>query len=730
MATIYTSDSMKYLRDFINEIIDNDSTIVIPDLQRPYIWNPQQVILLVDSIFKKWPFGSFLCWRVKLESNASDYIPYRPFWEEFVSKSASQNRENSRKTSIKKSHDTQYLMILDGQQRLQSLLFALGGESWGVTFTDKEWKKYIEGTDENIDERHWSSACLCLDISSFLLEYANCNQKISGIDVGKCLAWAVTDENTGLSSRDKKQVLPVASSCDGKFVRFSKIWNAAKPLVLTPKGYEEELQKVFSEIPHEKLKAFINPLSEFMMIVAEVKESTLITCLTIRDYKNSGIEDKSVYNNAIVNIFARLNTAGRALTSQEITLAWLKTGWQEANEKADKQIDCSNALEELLTELNDYDDATGMQMSMDNLVDILSLFWIIAERSGDNKNEIVLSDKDLVNGNIMKNIGSFTFKFWEVIKEVILECKDAFEHRKLNECFARSFSAFYIICGWKFIVADRALHNEGRIRETECKFTIQINAAFDMFIDKWYFSTLLADTWSNRDNYPNFVGRLCVLRKAVSGCNDPCRSTQILIDALEAMLLELKETVVNRIRSLRKYERKGVIAYKNILWLWNRLSMERWNEVQKPMKRKKATPKLEVDHAIPVAIWESKIESEYPLASSRDTTGQELSFDINGLAYKRSSLLSEIHALGNCSLLLRSHNRSKSDEPFGDFLNDIYTTEQQENVKNALLLNGAFLAPSTVTIEQIVKEINIRTEKIKSELIDYFDSKEKTREDV
>ncbi|WP_410477861.1 DUF262 domain-containing protein [Myxococcus sp. MxC21-1] len=29
----------------------------MPDLQRPYVWTPNQVTLLVDSLLRGWPFG-------------------------------------------------------------------------------------------------------------------------------------------------------------------------------------------------------------------------------------------------------------------------------------------------------------------------------------------------------------------------------------------------------------------------------------------------------------------------------------------------------------------------------------------------------------------------------------------------------------------------------------------------------------------------------------------------
>jgi hypothetical protein len=316
-------------------------------------------------------------------------------------------------------------------------------------------------------------------------------------------------------------------------------------------------------------------------------------------------------------------------------------------------------------------------------------------------------------------------------KKTIIDCKDAFENRKLNECFPRSFYAFYILCGWRFISIICSGNIIGRVRETECKFDVQINDAFENFIDRWYFSTQLSDTWSTSDNYPTFIGRLCRLYRSIINTSEPNNSIRLLVDELSGILLSLKQSSVNKISSIRAYDRRGVIIYKNILWLWNRLSKERWDEIQKPMKRKSAQPKLEVDHTIPIAIWNRKIEEAYPCEASTDDSGNEKEFKINNITFTRSSLLSYINVIGNCSLLLRSHNRSKQDEEFGYFLQDVYTDDVKiEKIKNALIMDNDYLFPNNVSIDSIIKKIEKRTGIIKNELIEYFNNIDKNREDV
>lgn len=58
---IYDQDS-KALFDILRSASSEQqgATLLVPDLQRPYVWNPNQVTLLVDSLLRGWPFGTLL----------------------------------------------------------------------------------------------------------------------------------------------------------------------------------------------------------------------------------------------------------------------------------------------------------------------------------------------------------------------------------------------------------------------------------------------------------------------------------------------------------------------------------------------------------------------------------------------------------------------------------------------------------------------------------------------
>lgn len=82
--------SIKYdsKRETLKDIIQNathNATFLVPDLQRPFVWSPRQVILLIDSIFRGWPFGSLLLWEVKSDCyQENEGIPHRSFWQVII----------------------------------------------------------------------------------------------------------------------------------------------------------------------------------------------------------------------------------------------------------------------------------------------------------------------------------------------------------------------------------------------------------------------------------------------------------------------------------------------------------------------------------------------------------------------------------------------------------------------------------------------------------------------
>lgn len=93
--------------------------LILPAIQREFVWKPSQVIQVFDSIMRGYPVGSFLSWRVSPEM-----IKQFKFYGFMKDYSAFDNFHNP---VIDIPTDHENVAVLDGQQRLTSLNIGLRG---------------------------------------------------------------------------------------------------------------------------------------------------------------------------------------------------------------------------------------------------------------------------------------------------------------------------------------------------------------------------------------------------------------------------------------------------------------------------------------------------------------------------------------------------------------------------------------------------------------------------
>lgn len=94
-----------------------NSWYFLPAIQRPYVWKPEQVIALFDSVLKGYPINSFLFWEV--EADRRGELEIYKFIENF--------RQGDTHNEIFGASARDVQLVLDGQQRLTSLLIGLRG---------------------------------------------------------------------------------------------------------------------------------------------------------------------------------------------------------------------------------------------------------------------------------------------------------------------------------------------------------------------------------------------------------------------------------------------------------------------------------------------------------------------------------------------------------------------------------------------------------------------------
>lgn len=111
---------MEYIPVRVSDIVRQvNRDIYLPAIQREFVWGTERIERLFDSVMADFPIGSFLYWR--LEQRNKDEWPVYEFIRDFDGESPHNVAANM--AGITKD----ITLVLDGQQRITSLVIGLGG---------------------------------------------------------------------------------------------------------------------------------------------------------------------------------------------------------------------------------------------------------------------------------------------------------------------------------------------------------------------------------------------------------------------------------------------------------------------------------------------------------------------------------------------------------------------------------------------------------------------------
>lgn len=109
----------------------NSQTLLLPEIQRDFVWTKPRIIALLDSLFQNFPIGSMLIWKTQ---SAMDKVHTK--------------KMDVPTFKLQSSGELIYGYLLDGQQRLTSLLKTLNDEEIPIRF------HLIDGTFEIENRRN------------------------------------------------------------------------------------------------------------------------------------------------------------------------------------------------------------------------------------------------------------------------------------------------------------------------------------------------------------------------------------------------------------------------------------------------------------------------------------------------------------------------------------------------------------------------------------------------
>ena len=109
--------SIRKIVTFLNNT-DEDGGFWLPNIQRPFVWSEEQICRLFDSILREYPISTLLVWKTTSNIRRRKFIDN---WRDDLKLSQFFVPEDSKRKSL----------VLDGQQRLQSLFIGLCGSFEG-----------------------------------------------------------------------------------------------------------------------------------------------------------------------------------------------------------------------------------------------------------------------------------------------------------------------------------------------------------------------------------------------------------------------------------------------------------------------------------------------------------------------------------------------------------------------------------------------------------------------
>jgi hypothetical protein len=274
-------------RTLFRLIEDINQCLFLPHIQRPFVWEEEQMLRLFDSLMRNYPIQTLLFWRTKNEIKARKFME-QVAWDADLSDFYAPNLS---KEGIEK------VFVLDGQQRLQTLYAIFYG---AITSSDNQRAEAYFDTTSGVapDEQ---GLMYRLRFSTQVLE----------------LPWYRVADIIGKDTQKNAEELAdrVNESIDA--------FGVGKPAEQreTPQDMKAREKRVRRN------------MSQLVSLLREEKHFWV--------QELDGVANDFPYRR-VLDIFVRVNSGGTKLDSSDLMFAAMKEGWDEIEEVIEETTELLN----------------------------------------------------------------------------------------------------------------------------------------------------------------------------------------------------------------------------------------------------------------------------------------------------------------------------------------------------------------------------------------------------
>lgn len=257
------------------------SRLLLPHIQRPFVWEREQMARLFDSLMRNYPIQTFLLWRTKEEIRARRFMPL-----------IDQDADLSEFYDSAKSADgVEKVFVLDGQQRLQTLHCIFRGgvreESGSISegYFDITAGEASADNGESLYHLRFEAEKMGLPhfrIRDLSEKFSNANPLAVADDINDALSDAIEETPEVRRSRERR-VRNNISQLHSLLHHDKFFW-------------ADELDGVANQFPYRR----------------------------------------------ILEIFVRVNSGGTKLTAGDLMFAAMKEGWGDIEERVEQTVDLLN----------------------------------------------------------------------------------------------------------------------------------------------------------------------------------------------------------------------------------------------------------------------------------------------------------------------------------------------------------------------------------------------------
>lgn len=297
---------MAYRSDPIAMIIKRlNNQYFLPAIQREFVWKPEQIIQLFDSVLCEYPISSFLFWELQAEN--------KDRWE--VYKFIDNYKQGTHNEPVDTAGISQLTLVLDGQQRLTSFLLGLKG-SYEIK---KKWQR-------NKKTSAWNKQFLYLNL---LHDPERESEEEQDSDLSTTYMFKFLEKAPETEKDGSKYWFRISRilEVDGENHYY--------------KFREDERERLPESTTKRQLSLFDKTLDRLYQSICKENAISFHT-ETIQDYDR------------VLDIFVRANEGGTKLSKSDLLLSMITSSWT-GNDARDEIYSFVDRLNKELLRKNDLD---------------------------------------------------------------------------------------------------------------------------------------------------------------------------------------------------------------------------------------------------------------------------------------------------------------------------------------------------------------------------------------